>query len=43
MEANTKEANQNSDRDSQALRNTWHGQERYDSHHLAEMILDEKE
>jgi hypothetical protein len=37
------EANQNPSKGSQALKNTWHGQERFDSQHVAEMILDEKE
>jgi hypothetical protein len=36
-------ANQKSCKGSRALKNTWHGQERYDSQHVAEMVLDEKE
>jgi hypothetical protein len=35
--------NQKSSKGSKALKNTWHGQERYDSQHVAEMVLDEKE
>jgi hypothetical protein len=37
------EANQKSGKNSQAPKNTWHGHERYDSQHLAEMILDERQ
>jgi hypothetical protein len=39
----TNEANQKSGNDSEALKNTWRGQERYDSQHIAEMILDERD
>ena len=39
----TNEANQKSGEGSEAPKNTWRGKERYDSQHIAEMILDERE
>lgn len=39
----TNEANQKLAKNSEALKNTWCGRERYDSQHIAEMILNERE
>ena len=39
----TMEANRKSSNGSPALKNTWHGQERYDCQHVAEMVLEERE